>query len=51
MYTILKHPDDSIESIKRETDGAFIPADEHNGDYQAFLAWCAEGNQPEVIEL
>lgn len=25
----------------------WIPTDDANYDYQAFLAWCAEGNEPE----
>ena len=31
-------------SILRTTDGAQIPADPHNVDYQAFQAWVAAGN-------
>jgi hypothetical protein len=32
--------------IKRLLDNAFIPFDPANTDYQAFLAWKAEGNEP-----
>jgi len=32
--------------IRRDADNAFIPADEANTDYQAYLAWVAEGNTP-----
>jgi hypothetical protein len=37
-------------SIKRLSDNAFIPFDPANTDYQAYLAWVAEGNTPEAAE-
>ena len=32
--------------IVRDEDGAFIPFDPDNVDYQAYLAWLDEGNEP-----
>ena len=40
----------STNQIKRIADGAVIPFDPANTDYQEYLAWLAEGNTPEEAE-
>lgn len=55
MYEIYADP--SLGNIKphvvhRIEDGAWIPMDPNNGDYQAYLKWVAAGNvAPTVKEI
>ena len=46
MYKLIKN----AEVVKRLLDNAGIPFDPDNTDYQAYLKWVAEGNQPEPAD-
>ena len=37
---------ENLPVIKRVADNASIPQDPANTDYQEYLAWLAEGNEP-----
>lgn len=48
MYTKMKTKIGTV--LFRDIDTASIPEDLANTDYQAYLAWVSEGNEPEVID-
>lgn len=41
---------DQFDNIIRIEDGAFIPKDEANSDYQLYLKWIGYGNEPIAYE-
>ena len=41
-YTLTAHPN----TIVRDEDGAFIPTDPDNVDYQEFCRWVEAGGEP-----
>jgi hypothetical protein len=53
MYKLLPNSlltGEPAQTIKRIADSSYIPMDEANTDYQAYLKWVAEGNTPEPAE-
>ena len=49
MYKLRNLPLGGQDIIRIE-DGASIPMNEGNTDYQAYLKWVADGNTPEEAE-
>ena len=47
MYKLIK---DQSNVVRRLSDGASIPFDPANTDYQEYLEWVAEGNTPEEAD-
>ena len=46
MYKLIKSLRNEINVVQRIIDGAVIPFDPANTDYQAYLKWLEEGNTP-----
>mgnify|MGYP003625773294 CR=1 FL=1 len=53
MYkqTVLMFNQTEPSSVIRTIDGACIPFDQANIDYQQYLEWLAEGNEPEAADV
>lgn len=47
MYQIATDPISGKQSIVRVDTMLWIPLDVSNTDYQQYLAWLSEGNEPE----
>jgi len=46
-YKLIKnYPDGTINTVYKVDSNIFIPFDEGNFSYQAYLKWLAEGNTP-----
>ena len=50
MYKLSPPEEGTTFSVLRTTDGACIPFDPANTDYQEYLEWIAAGNEPEAAE-
>lgn len=46
MYKLFKDLMGNENQVIRLSDNAFIPFVESNADYQEYLMWVAEGNEP-----
>jgi hypothetical protein len=51
MYKVINSPEGvTLNLVQRLADNAFIPFDPANTDYQVYLEWLAEGNEPEPAD-
>jgi hypothetical protein len=52
MYQLVNpmYSDQQVACVKRLSDNAYIPFDQANTDYQEYLKWVAEGNEPQPAD-
>ena len=50
MYRIIKDKHNNEVGVRRSSDGATVPFDPANTDYQEYLKWLEEGNTPEPAD-
>jgi hypothetical protein len=50
MYKLFNDNRGNVEGVQRTTDGACIPMNPDNTDYQAYLKWVEAGNTPEPAD-
>jgi len=51
MYKLTSLNSDNIQiTVQRLSDNTFIPFDPANTDYQEYLQWLADGNEPEPAD-
>tara|TARA_R100000329_G_C7485378_1_gene170973 strand:- start:69 stop:230 length:162 start_codon:yes stop_codon:yes gene_type:complete len=51
-YKLLKDSKtgNELNVILRKTDNAYIPKNQNNVDYQEYLEWVKEGNEPDPAD-
>jgi hypothetical protein len=50
MYKLTPKINNEQTNVFRLSDNAFIPFDPVNTDYQEYLKWVAEGNEPQPAD-